>query len=119
MEIKLYSCKHNKLEVFHPIQMHQDDQIAKHMLMLFVNSEHWPTEHDPIDFEFFEVGKFDNQTGKITPTEPPRHLINVRSLVKDEQVEKIKKEVEEKNKKIVEMNTKKEIQEDEARKALK
>jgi len=36
----------------------------------------------PEDFAVYEVGFFDIRSGEVTPTKPPRHVVNVSALVK-------------------------------------
>lgn len=79
MKEKLYTLFDNKVKAHHIPIMYHDHNHAIADITLFVNSKE-NSEINPIDYDLFYVGEFDNETGKLCPAELPEHITNLASL---------------------------------------
>lgn len=80
--LKIYTLLDNKVEAYNQPMFFNDDAQVKDALSSYINSDESP-EINPVDYDLFYLGEFDNQTGKFNTLDAPKHLINLRTLKKD------------------------------------
>lgn len=79
MKLKIYSLRDQKTDAFmNPIAMQTTGQLLR-MLSDEVNKQDSLVGQHPEDFELFEVGEYDTQTGTLTPC-PPKSVIVLNEL---------------------------------------
>lgn len=84
--LKLYSLLDNKTDSHgKPMYYFNHEQMLTE-LTTFVNDEVANSDINPVDFELFELGEYDRQTGKHLLLEKPKHLFNVRTLIKKKKI---------------------------------
>lgn len=78
--LKIYSLFDNKVKTYgHPLFYLTAEEMLN-ALKDFVNNTR-SVNINPIDFDLFFLGEYDQNTGKLTPQKEPEHLINLATLV--------------------------------------
>lgn len=77
----------NKVEAYNQPLFFKNEEDCKMALSMYIASDE-AEKINPVDYELFYLGEFDNQSGKFVLEEAPKHLCNLRTL-------QIKKENEE------------------------
>jgi len=80
MQLKIYSIRDSKSECFtQPFFQHTAGEAERNFKTL-VNDEKSTQNKYPEDFSLWEIGNYDDNTGKITPIEP-HHVVNAVQLI--------------------------------------
>lgn len=83
MKVIAFSVYDNKVKVYHtPFFQHHREE-AKRMVQKMVNTTDSNIANYPQDFELYELGVFDDDSGKIEFT-TPQHVCKCNSLKKSE-----------------------------------
>jgi len=81
MKKPMYSVLDRKAHVFAAPFTSTNDQTATRLFVRACNDPNNDLGMFPNDYALFEVGLFDDETGKIEPIEIPRLLIDGRSVI--------------------------------------
>lgn len=77
---KLYALMDRKAGRFlKPNPAHTDAEVERSLVMAMRQGGNSVADF-PEDYSLYEVGVFDDNEGIVTPTIPPRHILNVSSL---------------------------------------
>lgn len=75
MKLKIYSLRDQKTDAYmNPIAMQTTGQLLR-MLSDEINKDDSLIGQHPEDFELFEVGEYDTQTGQLTPKLPTSVIV--------------------------------------------
>lgn len=80
--IQLYTMYDNKLKCHGKPMFYVSREHCIAELSSFVNDDIANGDINPIDFELFYLGEYDQQTAKFKTPNPPQHLFNIRTLIK-------------------------------------
>ena len=77
MMMKLYSMFDNKVDIFNKPIFVKDEEEMKRFISLVGELK----EINPIDYEVYELGEFDTDSGKFSELAAPKHLYSVGQLM--------------------------------------
>lgn len=75
MELKVYSIRDAKGEIFHPPFYKKTHGEAERDFTTLVGDQNGMVSKYPEDFDLWYLGTFDDQTGKFNALETPQHVI--------------------------------------------
>lgn len=78
----LYSVRDNKVNSYSPVFPSTSSVQATRDFERACNDANTQLNRYPSDFDLFQVGTFDDQTGVVTPINPPIHVVSAASLIK-------------------------------------
>jgi len=82
MITKIFSMYDSKVEAYNK-PFHQTTKgEALRTFIDAVNDERSPMSKHPEDYSLFQIGEFDDQTGKYTSNEKPVHIANAHEFVR-------------------------------------
>lgn len=80
MELKMYSIRDAKGEIFHPPFYKKTHGEAERDFATLCRDEKSTIWQYPDDFDLYYVGVYDDQTGKIQSLDTPQHMIKAVQL---------------------------------------
>lgn len=80
MVFPVYSIRDNKTQFFEP-QLHNNEQAAVRAFDMAVHNTGSVTAFSPSDFDLFQIGDYDTDTGIFNPVTPIKFVTNGGSLV--------------------------------------
>lgn len=75
MQLKIYSIRDTKAEVFHPPFFQKSHGEAERSFSELLRDEKSLIYKYPEDYDLYYLGNYDDQTGKITPNNSPEHQL--------------------------------------------
>jgi len=75
MELKAYSVRDQKGEIFHPPFYKKTHGEAERDFMELCRDEKSMTHKYPEDYDLYFIGTYDDHTGKFVPVDTPQHII--------------------------------------------
>lgn len=84
MKLKMYAIRDAKAEYFNTPFYAQTPGEAQRNFETLVNDKKSTVNQYPKDFDLYEVGEYDQDTGKLTPI-TPRQIVHAAQLVRQEQ----------------------------------
>jgi hypothetical protein len=81
--INVYCLYDNKVESYNQPMFYLEEKTCFEALDYFINSEEGK-EVNPVDYELFKLGEYDNSTGKFELLDAPKHLCNLRKFKKED-----------------------------------
>lgn len=82
MELKVYSVKDAKAEVFNQPFMAMTPGQAERQFETLCNDEKSFVNKYPKDYDLYYLGTWDDSTGKYKPLDAPQHVVDAVSLVR-------------------------------------
>lgn len=82
MELKMYSIRDAKSEVFNPPFFNKTHGEAERNFKILADDEKSNVHRFPEDFDLYFLGSYDDNSGKIATLDSPQHMIkavNVRT----------------------------------------
>lgn len=73
MKLKLYSLRDAKAQIFGTPIAILNDALAERHLHRLTNDPQSGVNHYPKDYDLYELGSFDDQTGKLDLLDSPAH----------------------------------------------
>lgn len=75
MQLKAYSIRDSKSEVFHTPFFQKTHGEAERSFKKLTNDPSTDVNKYPEDFDLYYIGEYDDNTGKWTPEDSPKHII--------------------------------------------
>jgi len=75
MQLKMFTIRDSKGEVFHPPFFNHTHGEAERNFHELTKDEKSMIAKYPEDYDLYYLGTYDNQTGKITSLETPEHMV--------------------------------------------
>lgn len=82
MELKMYSVRDAKGETYSPPFLAKTPGEAERMFNNEVHNEKSQISKYPEDFDLYQLGTYDDVTGKIKPLDAPQHVVKAINLLK-------------------------------------
>lgn len=81
MQLKMFSIRDSKAEVFNPpFFKHTHGEAERDFSVLCKDEKSMPSKF-PDDFDLYYVGIYDDQTGKIQSLDTPQHLVKAVQVI--------------------------------------
>lgn len=80
MELKIYSIRDSKAEIYNTPFFQKTHGEAERNFMQLVNDDKSTVGKFPEDFDLYYLGTYDDQTGKLSALETPQHQIKAVNL---------------------------------------
>lgn len=81
MELKMYSIRDAKSEVFNPPFFNKTHGEAERNFQMLCNDEKSNVAKFPEDYDLYYLGSYDDNSGKCAPLDSPHHLVKAVQLV--------------------------------------
>lgn len=81
MLLKIYSIRDSKTEIFNQPFFKRTPGEAERDFNRLVNDKETHPGQFPTDFELYELGEYDDVSGKMTSFETPKHIVKGVQLV--------------------------------------
>lgn len=78
MTNKIYSIYDEKAEIFSTPFFSMNDNMAIRSFQDLANDPSSTIYKHPEDYKLYELGEFEDQSGKTIPVDPPRFIINAQ-----------------------------------------
>lgn len=85
MQLKMYSIRDSKAEVFNLPFYKKTPGEAQRDFETLVNDGKSTVNQYPSDFDLYEIGHYDDNTGKVVPHDTPTHVVKAIQLLKTQQ----------------------------------
>lgn len=82
MELKMYSIRDSKGEIFNPPFYKKTHGEAERDFTTLCNDDKSMPSQYPDDFDLYFIGKYDDNTGKIFPLDTPQHITKAVNVLK-------------------------------------
>lgn len=82
MELKIYSIRDIKGDTFNAPFYKNTHGEAERDFTKLANDEKSQVKEFPEDYQLFHIGKYNTQTGVITPLLTPEHVVDAAQLVR-------------------------------------
>lgn len=82
MELRAYSIRDSKGEVFHPPFYKKTHGEAERDFTSLVRDDKSQVGSYPDDYDLYHVGMWDDQSGKFSPLDTPQHIVKAVQLLK-------------------------------------
>lgn len=89
MNLLIFAVRDNKASVYNRPFVEHNVISAVRAFTVGVNSPETQLHQFPTDFELTQIGEFDDITGKITPTEPPKFILSAMSVLKSKEADEV------------------------------
>lgn len=86
---KLYALKDTKSSFFNLPWSYMSEPEAVRNMHRLVNDPQTMVHAYPEDYDLYEIGTYDQQTGQICPLETPRHIVKATALKKQPEASKL------------------------------
>lgn len=80
MILQIFSIRDSKGDLYGQPFFQKTPGEAERSFKTLINDEKSMPSKYPEDFDLYQLGKFDDATGKITPLDTPQHLVKAVSL---------------------------------------
>lgn len=84
MQLKMYSIRDSKGEIFHPPYFKRTHGEAERDFSTLASDQKSGVGQYPEDYDLYYIGTYDDQTGKIQPEVTPQHILKAISVAKRE-----------------------------------
>ncbi|QXP08410.1 MAG: nonstructural protein [Arizlama microvirus] len=81
MQLKIYSIRDAKTEVFNPPFFNQTHGEAERNFKDLVNDTKTKPGLHPEDYDLYYIGDYDDNTGKVDPLSTPQHIVKAVQLI--------------------------------------
>jgi hypothetical protein len=82
--LKVYSLYDNKAEIYNQPLCTKTEVELKESLKYTIEEDE-ENAINPVDYDVFELGEYDPTCGKYDLLEAPKHLFNLKNLIKKEE----------------------------------
>lgn len=81
MELKMFSIRDAKAEIFHPPFFKKTHGEAERDFTTLVRDEKTPAHQYPEDYDLYFIGTYYDDSGKMSPLPSPQHVVKAVQVI--------------------------------------